>query len=152
MKCNFNPPAAPHFGGSRETLVKVHKDSFYNVNGSRTLDDKTSSTFACEVEAIMNSRPLTNVPSDLTDSETHTPNHFLLGRLSVNMQTWFVLAATYNKHGFMETGTALTQQFRLEQKETLVLDVFEKIRGQQKFYSSQDLWKLPQVKDARNMS
>ena len=36
--------------------------------------------FACEVEAIMNNRPLLHVSSDVADIEPITPNHLLLGR------------------------------------------------------------------------
>ena len=80
-----NPPAAPPFGGIRKRLVQIFKLSLYKVSGSRTLTDKILCTVTCEIEANMNSRPLTNVPSDITDPLPHTPNHFLLGRSSVNL-------------------------------------------------------------------
>ena len=38
-----------------------------------------------EVEALINSRPLTEVSSDVDSIEAITPNHFLLGRPSVNL-------------------------------------------------------------------
>ena len=41
-------------------------------------------TLVCEIESNMNSRPLTNVPSEINDPLPLTPNHFLLGRASVN--------------------------------------------------------------------
>ena len=81
----FNPPAAPHFGGIWERLVQIFKLSLYKVIGSRTLTDKILNTVACEIEASMNSRPLTNVPYDINDPLPLTPNHFLLGRSSVNL-------------------------------------------------------------------
>ena len=76
---NFNPPAAPHFGGAWERLIRSFKDTFYNIVGSRTLQEPTLHTFACEVKAIMNNRPLLHVSSDVTDMEPLTPNHILLG-------------------------------------------------------------------------
>ncbi|XP_075261158.1 uncharacterized protein LOC142352888 [Convolutriloba macropyga] len=81
----FNPPLAPHFGGSWERLVQVFKLSLYKVIGSRTLTDETLSTFNCEIESNMNSRPLTNVSSDINDALPLTPNHFILGRPSINL-------------------------------------------------------------------
>ena len=71
----FIPPSSPHFGGSWESLVKVFKNAFYRVNGSRTLTHDTLSTFVCEVAAMMNGRPLTQVSSDFRDMEPITPNH-----------------------------------------------------------------------------
>ena len=80
----FNPPAAPHFGGSWERLVQIFKLSLYKVIGSRTLSDDILWTLVCEIESNMNSRPLTNVPIEINDPLPLTPNHFLLGRASVN--------------------------------------------------------------------
>lgn len=84
LEWEFNPPAAPHFGGSWERLVKVFKDSLYKVIGSRKLHHETMSTFCCEIESCMNSRPLIYVSSDFKDDEPLTPNHFILGRPSLN--------------------------------------------------------------------
>ena len=78
----FNPPAAPHLGGSWERLIKPFKDAFFKVIGTRILSDETLSTCTCEVEAVMNSWPLTTVSSEPTDTEALTPNHILLGRPS----------------------------------------------------------------------
>ena len=44
------------------------------------LDDESLQTFFCEVEAIMNSRPLTLVSPDIEDLDVLTPNHLLLMR------------------------------------------------------------------------
>uniref|UniRef100_A0A182XPV1 DUF5641 domain-containing protein n=1 Tax=Anopheles quadriannulatus TaxID=34691 RepID=A0A182XPV1_ANOQN len=58
----FNPPAAPHFGGTWERLI--HEI----LNGG-----------LIEVEGIINSRPLIEVPVSLDEGSPLTPNHFLLG-------------------------------------------------------------------------
>ena len=81
----FNPLAAPYFGGIWESLVQIFKLSLYKVIGSRTLTDEILSTVSCEIEASLNYRPLTNVPYDINDPLPLTPNHFLLGRSSVNL-------------------------------------------------------------------
>ena len=80
----FNPPAAPHFGGSWERQVQIFKLSLYKVIGSRTLSDYILWTLVCEIETNMYSRRLTNDPSKINDPLSLTLNHFLLGRASVN--------------------------------------------------------------------
>ena len=75
----FRPPAAPHLGGIWERLVQIFKLSLYKVIGSRTLTDGILSKVSCELEASINSRPLSNVPYDINDPLPLTPNHFLLG-------------------------------------------------------------------------
>lgn len=42
-------------------------------------------TAFAEVEWVVNSRPLTEVSSDVDDLEALTPNHFLIGRGSLNL-------------------------------------------------------------------
>ena len=44
------------------------------------LDDQGLLTLLCEVEAIVNGRPITKVSDDPRDSEAPTPNHLLLLR------------------------------------------------------------------------
>lgn len=49
-----------------------------SVIKQQTLDDKSLLTVMCEVEEILNSRPLTTVSDDPNDLEQLTPNHLLL--------------------------------------------------------------------------
>ena len=107
----FNPPAAPHFGGSWERLIKTFKIAFYKVIGTRALDDETLSTFTCEVEAMMNSRPLTHVSSDPTDDEPLTPNHLLLGRPTNNLPPGLFLPRHTTDKKTWKQAQALSQQF-----------------------------------------
>ena len=41
-------------------------------------------TFLCEVEAVLNSRPLTAIRDDINDLEPLMPNHLLTGASSMN--------------------------------------------------------------------
>ena len=81
----FNPPAAPHFGGVWERLVRSCKQAMYAILGSTCLTDELLSTVLAQVEQILNSRPLVPASADVEDLEALTPNHFLLGRPSVNL-------------------------------------------------------------------
>ena len=78
----FNPPGAPHHGGSWEIMVRSCKRVFYSILGNRRLTDETLSTTFCLVEQALNNRPLTPVSDDPNELEALTPNHFLLGRSS----------------------------------------------------------------------
>ena len=50
----------------------------------RLFTDEALYTFLCEVESILNNRPLTAVSDDVDDFNTLTPNHFLIGGESKN--------------------------------------------------------------------
>ena len=73
---NFFPPGAPHFGGPWERLIGMSKRLFFNIAGSRKLQEDSFSTLICQVEALLNSRPLTSVSSDV---ESLTPGQFSTG-------------------------------------------------------------------------
>ena len=76
----FSPPTGAHFGGIWESQVKVAKRLLSNLMGEQTISDEDLATLACQVEQIMNSRPLTRVSDDINDLDALTPNHLLLLR------------------------------------------------------------------------
>ena len=83
IKWKFIPPPAPHFGGIWERLIRSCKDALYSVIGSQTLTDDTSALN--EIEAFLNNRPITDVPTDINGTDALTSNHFLLGRAHINV-------------------------------------------------------------------
>ena len=76
----FNPPAASHMGGIWERQIRTIKKVLGAVLKEQTLNDESLSTLMCQVEAIINSRPITVVSDDVKDPEPLTPNHLLLLR------------------------------------------------------------------------
>lgn len=78
VKWTFNPPATAHHGGVWERLIRMLKRILLSVTKQQTLDDESLLTVMCEVEAILNSRPLTTISDDPNDLEPSTPNHLLL--------------------------------------------------------------------------
>lgn len=75
---HFNPPAAPHFGGAWERLVKSIKGAFYVLLKEVAPKEEVLRNLLIECEYIVNSRPLTHISMDSTDDEPLTPNHFLI--------------------------------------------------------------------------
>ncbi|XP_058456723.1 uncharacterized protein LOC131434094 [Malaya genurostris] len=74
----FNPPYAPHMGGVWERLVRSVKVALAYLPVARNPDEEILSTVLIEIEAMVNTRPLTYIPLDNATEEALTPNHFLL--------------------------------------------------------------------------
>ena len=77
---HFNPPAASHQGGVWERIIRSIRRIFESLVGKNKLNDETLCTVFCEVEKILNDRPITRVSTDPDDLESLTPNHLLLLR------------------------------------------------------------------------
>jgi len=74
----FNPPTASHHGGTWERMIRSIRKILDALLLQQVLTDEVLQTLLCEIEAILNSRPLTYVSSDHRDPEPLTPNHLLL--------------------------------------------------------------------------
>ena len=85
----FQPPAAPHFGGIHESLVKSVKRALYGAmteaQRRRNLTESELRTLLSEVMGFLNSRPLTYAGGDPKDLVALTPNHFLLQRANASV-------------------------------------------------------------------
>ena len=75
---SVNPPGASHHGGTWERLIRSIRRHLKSVCNEQILTDESLSTLMCEIESILNSRPLTTVSNDPYDLEPLTPNHLLL--------------------------------------------------------------------------
>ncbi|XP_065076354.1 uncharacterized protein LOC135699956 [Ochlerotatus camptorhynchus] len=78
-KWTFIPPSAPHMGGAWERLVRSVKAAIGDAYREGKLNDEELQTVIVKAEGIVNTRPLTYLPLDSAESESLTPNHFLLG-------------------------------------------------------------------------
>ncbi|XP_050295695.1 uncharacterized protein LOC126735671 [Anthonomus grandis grandis] len=75
---HFNPPAAPHFNGLAESGIKSVKSHLVRVIGDQILTYEEFNTVVVQIEAMLNSRPLSPISSDPNDLNAVTPSHFLL--------------------------------------------------------------------------
>jgi hypothetical protein len=78
IEWKFNTPHASHQGGAWERIIRSIRRVMQTILKDTVLDDERLLTVFCEVEQIINSRPLTPNPDDVTDEEALTPNHLLM--------------------------------------------------------------------------
>lgn len=79
IRWHFNSPAAPHMGGLWEAGIKSVKHHLRRIVGETVLNFEEFYTILTQIEACLNSRPLTPCSSDPTDLSVLTPGHFLIG-------------------------------------------------------------------------
>ncbi|XP_030750245.1 uncharacterized protein LOC115878029 [Sitophilus oryzae] len=82
---HFVPALSPHFGGIWEAGVKWAKRHLTRIIGSVKLTFEEYCTILAEVEAILNSRPITPMSSDPNDLSALTPSHFLIGQQATSL-------------------------------------------------------------------
>ena len=73
----FNPPSASHFSGGVERQIRTFRKIWRSMPFQQRVDDESLHTLFCEIETIMNSRPLTYVSTSSGDVEPLTPSHLL---------------------------------------------------------------------------
>lgn len=76
----FIVPRAPWWGGWWERLIRSVKVSLRKTVGGKCLTRSELETTLHEIEACINSRPLTYINEELANSPTLSPSHFLIGR------------------------------------------------------------------------
>ncbi|XP_050528233.1 uncharacterized protein LOC126898336 [Daktulosphaira vitifoliae] len=79
VQWKFIPPRAPNFGGLWEAAVKSTKYHLKRVIGLTTLTFEEMTTLLTQIEACLNSRPITELSNDPNDYNALTPAHFLIG-------------------------------------------------------------------------
>lgn len=79
IRWSFIPPRSPHMGGLWEVGVKSCKFHLKRIIGQSMFTFKGFATVLAQIEAILNSRPLTPMSSDPTDYQPLIPGHFLVG-------------------------------------------------------------------------
>lgn len=80
IKWKFQPPASSHFGGIWEREIRTIRQVFGGLTRNQQLKmtDERLNTLMCEIENILNNRPISEMSDDPNDLEPLTPNHLLL--------------------------------------------------------------------------
>ncbi|UYV71802.1 hypothetical protein LAZ67_9000462 [Cordylochernes scorpioides] len=73
----FIPPGAPWWGGWWERLIGMMKQLLFRILGQTSLGYEELSTVMCDVESLMNTRPLTYLTEESEDLVPLTPSLFL---------------------------------------------------------------------------
>ncbi|XP_058817309.1 uncharacterized protein LOC131680612 [Topomyia yanbarensis] len=102
---SFFPPISPHMGGAWERLIRTVKQNLNKLLPDRVPTDEMLRSTLIEVEYIVNSRPLTDIPLDNDESPVPTPNHFIIGT-SNGLPPWTC---------FDDNPATLKQNWRLSQ-------------------------------------
>lgn len=79
IKWKFIVPAAPWWGGWWERLIRSVKSALRKVLGKTSLSAEELTTLLTEVEAVINSRPLTYTYTSAEEPSPICPAHFLIG-------------------------------------------------------------------------
>ena len=82
IEWKFNPPTGSHMGGIWERLIRSVRKVLLSLllDTKQRLTDEILKTLFCEVESILNNRPITKLSSDPGDLTPLTPNHLLVMR------------------------------------------------------------------------
>lgn len=74
---HFSPPGSPHFNGLAEAAVKSTKFHLKRAISDTALTFEELATLLCQIESIVNSRPICELSTDPNDTTALTPAHFL---------------------------------------------------------------------------
>ncbi|XP_055714786.1 uncharacterized protein LOC129808906 [Phlebotomus papatasi] len=83
----FAPPRGPHHNGLCEAAVRSCKTHLRKVIGQCTLSYEELSTLLCQIEAVLNSRPLVKMSNAINDPQFLSPGHFLTGSALTQLPT-----------------------------------------------------------------
>lgn len=131
IKFVFSPAYSPHFGGIWEAGVKSAKHHFKRVAGNASLTFEELATLFAQIEAILNSRPLTPLSTDPTDPSPLTPGHFLIGRPLTSVPSLPITCKHPNRYQYIEQ---LRQQFWERWRREYVAELQERTKWRTRQY------------------
>ena len=117
IQWNFTTAFAPWQGGFYERLVGLVKQSLRKGMGHKILYWDKLMTLLSEVEAIINTRPLTYVYEELKSGFVLTPAHFLTGNHKIAIPFYDDDCEDSDYYPKMNSVKELTEYWRRNQKQ-----------------------------------
>lgn len=111
IEWHFNPPYSPHRGGVWEALVRSTKYHLARSVEGHLLTFEETSTLLCDIEAILNSRPIMPLNQETDNFEVLTPGHFLIGNALTEAAEPNLVAKPMNSTSRWRKITELKQRF-----------------------------------------
>lgn len=109
---HFIPPRSPNFGGLWEAGVKATKFHLKRVIGDSCLTYEEISTLLTQVEACLNSRPMSTINStDPSELLPLTPGHFLIGEPLVGIPDYNYETSNINSMSRWQLVQRMLQNF-----------------------------------------
>lgn len=108
---HFNPPAAPHHGGLWEACVKSTKFHLTRLTNSTVFSYEELATILCQVENVLNSRPICALTDNPNESTFLTPGHFLVGSAGNSPPDPDVTQIPANRQSYWQACQARLQEF-----------------------------------------
>ncbi|XP_037293582.1 uncharacterized protein LOC119189039 [Manduca sexta] len=132
---HFIPPHAPNFGGLWEAGIKSTKFHLKRVIGDSMLTFEEMTTLLNQIEACLNSRPITVMDNtDVIEPLPLTPGHFLIGEPLVavpdpnyesskinSLSRWQLLQKCIKAFGDVGGFTGITQEYERPEAPKLVV-------------------------------
>ncbi|UYV67908.1 hypothetical protein LAZ67_5002467, partial [Cordylochernes scorpioides] len=112
----FIPPGAPWWGGWWERLIGTMKQLLFRILGQTSLGYEELSTVMCDVESLMNTRPLTYLTEESEDLAPLTPSLFLHEVREVGVPDLDLIdnQTLSRKYQYIKRVRDLRERFRIE--------------------------------------
>lgn len=111
IQFHFTPSYSPIFAGLAEASVKGMKFHLKRIILDAQLTYEQLSTVLCQIEAVLNSRPILPLSQDVNDYCYLTPGHFLIGSALTMYPEPDIAETKANRVQFWQQSIQLKQRF-----------------------------------------
>lgn len=108
---HFSPPSAPHFNGLAEAGVRSTKYHLRRIVGSHYLTYEELYTVLCQIEAVLNSRPISALTDEFSDFTVLTPGHFIMGAAPISVPAPILMNINENRLSRWQLMEKMCQDF-----------------------------------------